>query len=408
MPLKRPPAKNWPFIAIVTWGVVWAVSSMRPVFGQADDGRVLIRAKHIYSADGVWGEPGVILINDGKISFVGDSIELGLPAKEIEVDSVMPGIVNVSSSAGLSGGDAEVSREITPEFQTLSAIDFESRAFKEALDQGVTTVQVLPGTESVFAGLSCTLKTAGDPTSRVLASADQLVIAMSSDPTSRNRSRSRPDSIYVRQPTNRMGVVWIVRATLHKIAQGKALDQLDPNTGKLLEELLAGQRQVISVSRAEFDIRAALDLGKDFGFQPVIYGGDEVYRILDEFKERQGRVVYTALTATTGALRGREGTELRWNIPGKLSQAEVDFCLAGDELLDQARFATRFGLAPQQALAAITLQPAKFIGQADRIGSITVGKDADLLGLSGAPLRPTSGVEWTMVNGKTYSFSGQP
>jgi imidazolonepropionase-like amidohydrolase len=365
--------------------------------------RILIRAEHIYSSQGVWGEPGEILVKDGKISFVGDSIELELPAEVIEVDSVMPGIVNAYSMAGLAGGDSEVSREVTPEFDTFSAVDFDDRRFAEILDAGVTTVQILPGTESVFAGLACIVKTAGESAERELNRASSLVIANSSDPTSRNRSRSRPDGIYVRQPTNRMGVVWIIRNSLHQTQNGKQLTGLDPNTTTVLNDMLSGKLPTICVSRADFDIRSALDLGNEFGFKPIIYGGDEVYRIFDEFKERNGKLVYTALTASTGTLSGpEERTDLRWNVPGKLAEANIDFCIAGDELLEQARFAVRFGLEPKLALEAITARPAEMIGQAARIGTIEVGKDADLVAFNGAPLKPTSGIEWTMVSGKIY------
>ncbi len=371
-------------------------------FAQSDT-QLLIRAQHIYSGDGKRGEPGEILVSDGKIARIGPSLGLELPEDQIiDVHSVMPGIVNAYSSAGLSGGDAEVSREVTPEFNTLSAVDFYDRRFAEALDQGVTTLQILPGTESVFAGMACIVKTAGESLTRTLQPASSLVIAMSSDPTSRNRSRSRPDSIYVRQPTNRMGVVWIVRSTLHRLTHGEPVAELDPTAHPLLIDMLAGKLPVASVSRTEFDIRAALDLGDEFGFKPIIYGGDEVYRIIDEFKERDAFLVYTSLAAATSSLRGPEGTELRWNVPGKLVETETDFCLAGDALLDQARFAVRFGLEPQRALEAITMGPAKMLGQAEHIGSLSEGKHADLVALSGDPLKPTSAVSWTMVNGKIY------
>ncbi len=388
---------NWALACLLGIGVI------APPQVHGDEAHeVLIRARHLYSADGRWGEPGDVLVRDGKIVAV--DVELAAPAtaRVVEVDSLMPGMVNVVSNAGISGGDAEVSREIAPDFDAYRGLDFDDRAFAEALDEGVTTLQILPGTESVFCGLACIVKTAGEPTSRLLNRSGSLVLAVCSDPTSRNRSRSRPDSIYVRQPTNRMGVVWIVRSTVHRLRQGTPLESLDAGAAAIMQEALAGERPVISVSRTDFDIRSALDLGDEFGFKPVIYGGDEVYRIVDELKQRQAELVYTALGNATVSLRGQEGTELRWNVPGQLAEADIPFCLAGSSLLDQARFAVRFGLEPQQALAAITRRPAEVIGQAERIGTITVGKDADLAALTGDPLRPTSAVIWTMVSGKIH------
>ncbi len=369
-----------------------------------ENSRTLIKAKHVYTVDGKVYSPGQVLVQDGKISFVGESIILSLPATEVEVDTLIPGIINASSQAGQRGGGSEFSREVTPEFDTASTIDWRARDFAEAVDQGVTTVQVLPETESVFSGFACVLKTAGDLDKRIVNAEQGVVLAVSSDPTSRNRSRSRPDSIYVRQPTNRMGVVWIIRHTLHQTQLGKASDALDPKTTEILQGIVDGSRPVLSVSRTDFDIRSALELGGDYGFLPTIYGGDEVHRMIDEFQQSKAKLVYTALTANSAgrSLRGNEGTELRWNVPGKLDTLGITFCLGGDNLLDQAQFAVRFGLPTEKALAAITLMPARILGLDNRLGSITTGKEADLVALSGDPLQPTSSIEWTMVGGKIY------
>ena len=367
----------------------------------ASDG-VLIRAKHLYSNNGAYGEKGEVYISAGKIKIVGPSIDVPGPLTILEVDSLMPGIVDAYSSLGLSGGTSEVSREITPEFDTYSAIDWSSRDFAEAVDGGVTTVQVVPAAESVFSGLACIVKTAGNSGDRTVAASGNAVLAVCSDPTSRNRARSRPDGIYMRQPTNRMGVIWIIRSSLNRIRSGGTVAGADPMSTELLKEILNGKRQSLAISRTDFDIRSALDLGDEFGFKPIIYGGDEVYRIIEEFKKRDGKVVYTALARSATTSRGTEGTALRWNVPGKLIEANVPFCLAGESLLDQARFAHRFGLTAQEALAAITARPADILGISNRVGSIEAEKDADLVAFSGDPLQPTSRINWTMISGKIY------
>lgn len=375
-----------------------------PIAVADDDGATLIRAKHVYTVDGEVLSPGQVLVRGGKLIAVGQEIEFDGSVRELEVDSLMPGIVNASSQAGLRGGGAEVSREVTPEFDTSSTIDWLARDFAEAIDQGVTTVQVLPETQSVFSGFACVVKTSGQAAQRLLSAEQGVVLAVSSDPTSRNRSRSRPDSIYVRQPTNRMGVVWIIRSTLHRTQLGQTSDALAPETTSILQGILDGSRSVLSVSRMDYDIRSALELGETYGFLPTIYGGDEVYKMVDEFKASKAKLVYTALTTNSSdrSLRGSEGTQLRWNVAGKLHSEGIPFCLAGNNLLDQARFAVRFGLPKSEALAAITLKPAEILNMDQRFGSITEGKDADLVALSGDPLQPTSSVVWTMVGGKIH------
>ncbi|MFN3191214.1 MAG: amidohydrolase family protein [Aureliella sp.] len=364
--------------------------------------RTLIRAKQIFTADGDVIAPGEVLISDGVITYVGPGIELGLPAEEIEVHTLAPGFIDAASSAGLANSGAEVSREITPNFETHKAIDPSAREFKELLDSGVTTAHVLPSTESVFCGHSCIVKTAG--ADRFASESQSMVIAICSDPTSRNRSRSRPDSIYVRQPTNRMGVVWITRNTLHAVANGKELQSVDQDAAKVIGQALDGTLPVYSVSRTDFDIRSAMELGETYGFKPVIFGGDEIYRMTEEFKAYDSPLVFTGMTfgASLSALRGREGTDLRWNVPGQLADQEIDFCIAGDELLEKARFSIRFGLEKEKALKAITIWPAEILGISKDVGSIAVGKQADLVALTDDPMKPTSRVQWTMIAGKTF------
>ncbi len=386
-------------------GVALGISCLLSSAAGADDATtMLIKAKHLITVEGETLSPGQVLVKDGKIAAVGATVESVGVSKAMEVHTLMPGIVNASSQAGLRGGGAEISREITPEFDTASTIDWRARDFAEALDEGVTTLQVLPETQSVFSGFACVLKSAGQQSKRIINPEQAVVLAVSSDPTSFNRSRNRPDSIFVRQPTNRMGVVWIIRSTLHRTQLGEISDALAPEATEILQGLLDGTHPVISVSRTDYDIRSALELGTTYGFLPTIYGGDEVYRMVDEFKQSKANLVYTALTTNSSgrSLRGSEGTQLRWNVPGKLHARGIPFCLAGDNLLDQARFAVRFGLPKAEALAAITLKPAEILNLDGRLGSIKTGKDADLVALSGDPLKPTSSVTWTMVGGKIY------
>ncbi|MEL6104823.1 MAG: hypothetical protein AAFU85_02245, partial [Planctomycetota bacterium] len=82
----------------------------------ADGPNVLIRAKHVHTMTGETLSPGMILVRDGKIAEVGETISIDPMPKVLDVDSVMPGLVNAQSTAGLVGSGGEASREVTPEF----------------------------------------------------------------------------------------------------------------------------------------------------------------------------------------------------------------------------------------------------------------------------------------------------
>jgi len=413
--------------------VIAAFLLSQPVHGQD----LLIKAKRVITMNGEVLEPGAVVISGGKIKAVGQSLDAG-STNTIEVNTLMPGLVNAYDQTGISGQETERTREVTPRLATADIINMQDREFFEQLSNGITTVNVCPGTDNVISGLSCAVKTAGTvpikskkasagldwhgkpigpdskldwwgapivrdaansgPTktrvNRIISANTGLVIAACSDPASRNFSRSRPDSIYVRQPTNRMGVVWILRSTFHR---AKTASDDNPND-ELLRKALDGEQPIFAVSRTHYDITALLNVGEELGFKPVIVGGEESWKILDTLKDTKTRVVLGSIRP--GSERGPERTRVSANNAGLLHRSGVEFCFSGNELLEQARFGVRFGLDPNAALEAITSAPAKILKIDNRVGSIAVGKDADLVAFSGDPLEFTSSVDWVMVNGQ--------
>jgi imidazolonepropionase-like amidohydrolase len=354
---------------------------------------LLIRAGKVYTMTGPPLVPGEVLVSNGKIAQVGAKLTAPAGAKVIDLGSgvLLPGLIDAYSHAGIAGSPAEMTREITPGYQVLSAVDWRARAFREALDEGTTCLGLAPGTDGVFAGLSCTVKTAG--TQRVLNKETGLVITMASDPATGNTSRNRPDSIYVRQPTNRMGVVWLLRSTFARAAQEKSTE---PN---VVQEAVTGKRRIYAVSRTDHDLLSLLRLAKEFKFTPTVIGGHEAYKVREELAAVKVAVVLGPLT-TSSSLTGPENSEVVWNQPGLLHKAGVPFALSGGHLLEQARFAVRYGLPAEAALEAITRTPARLLGLENRLGTLEAGRDADLVALNGDPLELTTTIEWVLVDGK--------
>lgn len=368
----------------------------------------LIRVKHLYTMNGSVMENAEVLVRDGRIVGIGDQIRPQGEFKAIEVDTLIPGLVDASTTAGLRGGSAEATREVTPEFETAISIDWSARDFREAIASGVTAVNIMPATDNVFCGFSCLAKTAGDDLSlditnrRIVAPRCGLAIAMCSDPTGGNSSRSRPDSIYVRLPTNRMGVVWIIRNRLQQVRDKQFRGEIDPRVVAPLEELLSGKVPAFGISRTAYDIETWIRLADDYKIAPIIFGGHEAYQLAEVLQSRQIPVVYTA--STTGSSVGEERTELFWNTPGMLDNKGVPVTLAGGDLLTQARFAVRFGMNPDSALAAVTTRPAKLLGAENRLGKIAANYDADFVALDGPPLEFTTNIQWVMVDGQVHNI----
>jgi imidazolonepropionase-like amidohydrolase len=352
-----------------------------------------IQAAHVYTMTGKRLTPGAVLVSNGKITQVGSNLKAPPGAKVIDLGQgvLMPGLVDAYCTAGIAGGPAEITREVTPDYRVLTAVDWRSRVLRASLAEGTTSLGMFPGTDGVVAGLACVVKTTG--TRRVLQEEAGLVITMAQDPASGNTARQRPDSIYVRQPTNRMGVVWMLRSTFDKAARHK------PPELAVVSEALAGQRRIYAVSRTENDLLSLLRMAKEFRFTPTIIGGHEAYKIRQELAAARTSVILGPIT-TSSSLTGAENSEVVWNLPGLLHKAGVSVALSGGHLLDQARFAVRNGLPEEVALEAITRTPARLLGIEGQVGSIQVGRDADLVALDGDPLELTTSIQWVLVDGK--------
>lgn len=339
--------------------------------------------------------PGKIHVKKGKIVAVAADIKApGVKVLDHKTETVAPGLINAYRQLGIAGGTSEYTREVTPDFNLRYALDWRSRDWREVRAAGETTVCIAPGTENVIAGVGLIAKTAGEEGARVLSRDAGLFVTMASDPRSRNSSRRRPDSIYVRQPTNRMGVVWLLRSNLSRATRTpQAADAR-------LKQVLAGKRRLYAVSRTRHDLTALLRIADEFPLKPIVVGGQEAHRRAAEFKKRNWPVILGPLN--TRPVAGPEGTEASWNHAGVLHQAGVTVALSGPQLLAQARFAVRFGLPPSAALAAITSTPAKLLGISDRVGAIAPGKDADLVLFSGDPWEFTTRIRTVIIDGVAY------
>src|SRR5262249_2780707 len=153
-----------------------------------------------------------------------------------------------------------------------------------------------------------------------------LVISAASDPASGNAARNRPDSIYNRQPTNRMGVIWMLRSELAKARGTPSPGNVDERgaangagRGTLpspVREALDGKRPVVCISRIDADILSALRLRQEYPMNLILAGGHEAYKVKEALATSKVPVLLGKLTTTTGA--GPESSETILNSAGVL------------------------------------------------------------------------------------------
>jgi len=365
-------------------------------------------------------EQGVLIVAGGKIQGLGGAstaIPTGALVVECAGQTITPGLIDAAFRAGGNANDTnEQSSEVTPHLRVLDSLDPEDRAFERARAAGVTAVHVMPGTRSVIGGLGCVVKTWGkDPGSMVLVEDSSLRIVMGAEPSMGNRAirGGQVDSMYYRRPTTRMGVVWETRKAFYEAKAELEQTQGGPpptnNPGlEVLKRVLQHKLVAYTTARSEQDIRTALRLAEEFGYQTVIDEAQDAHFVIDELAKAKVTVLLGAPSATSVAgTAGADGADPRYATVGLLAQKGVPFVittgtnLAALELVREAMFAARSGLSAAQALDAITILPAKLLGIDGRTGSLEAGKDADFVVWSHDPLDPAAVAVSVHVDGNS-------
>jgi len=373
------------------------------------------------------GKPAIsnatMVVSGGKVLAIGGA-DLKVPEGAKVVDcggkTITPGLIDASFRSASNQQDLnEQSEEVTPHLRILDNLDPKSPLFERARNHGVTTVHVMPGTRNVIGGLGCVIKTHGDdPKSMVIKEDASLRIVMGAEPSMSNRAirGGRVNSIYYRRPTTRMGVIWTVRRAFYDAQEQLTKTQGAPDGApaspglEVLTQVLQGKLTAVTTARSEQDLRTALRIAEEFGYETVIDEAQDAYMVADELAAKRAVVMLGAPSAeSVSGSAGSDGASPRSGTVAVLAAKGIRFVIttgtnrAALPLIREAMFAHRFGLGPQQALDAITIEPAKLLGLDDRIGSLAAGKDADFVIWSHDPLDPAAVAESVHINGKSVS-----
>jgi imidazolonepropionase-like amidohydrolase len=274
-------------------------------------------------------------------------------------------------------------------------------------------VLVNPPDFGVIGGLGAVLKTAG-PTgiaARRLKADAVLRGAMGSQPSMRNHPAfGRPEDFFSRRPTTRMGVEWELRKAFYDAAASADSEDRAYRGSDQVLAVLQGRRPLMLQAWTTQDIRTAIFFKEEMAAE----GLGDVRLILDAAAEAWKE---PEMLARSGAavvlppypLDGRTGENSFMALDCAKLVHELGLPLAlsahgssdpGARLDRQAGFAMRGGLPFKAALEAVTINPARMVGVDDRVGSIAVGKDADLVLWSGKPFETTSRVIGVVIDGR--------
>ncbi|MFP5315427.1 MAG: amidohydrolase [Actinomycetes bacterium] len=344
------------------------------------------------------GEPfdGTVVIENGTISALGADVTAPEGADVVDAAGkwLLPGFVDAhvhlgthEEGEGWAGDDTnEMTDPVTAGVRALDAVNPFDPGFDDALAGGVTSVNVNPGSGNPIGGLAVAIHTHGRYIEEmVLRSPSGLKSALGENP-------KRVYGEKKQTPSTRLGTAMVIRKAFMDAQNylGKADENArDPK----LEALAMVLRREIPwrqhAHRAD-DIATALRIADEFGYELVLDHGTEAHLLADVLAERGVPVLIGPLFTTKSKveLRGRSIAN-----PGKLAAAGVEISIITDHpvipihfLVHQATLAVKEGLDPVVALRSITINPAKVLGLADRIGSLEPGKDADVVLWSGDPL----------------------
>ena len=370
---------------------------------------------------------GTVLIIDGKIAAVGPDAEVTVPEGVTTVDAagswVLPGFVEAHAHLGVheeaEGWAGQDTNEMTDpngaRMRALDAINPAEEGFRDALSGGVTTAVVKPGSGNPIGGQSVALKTWG----RIV---DEMVVKAPAGVKS--ALGENPKRVYGDQkklPSTRQGVAAVIRdaftkAQDYQVRRDRALKAKEPfdrdTTLEVLVRVLDGELPWSQHSHRADDIATAVRLSEEFGYRLVLHHGTEGHLLADVLAAKGIPVVIGPLFTT------RSKVELRnrsLRNPGLLAKAGVTIAITTDHpvvpihfLVHQATLAVKEGLDRDEALRALTINPARISGVDDRVGSLGVGKDADVVIWSGDPLDVMSRALTVFIGGReVYRFDDE-
>ena len=378
---------------------------------------MLIRNAMIHNAVEKEAHMGDIRVLNGKIEEIGKALEPVGGEAVIDATglSAYPGFVDAHCHIGLDnyGGSTagpqdynEKNDIITPQLRGIDSYYPLDAAIPKALEGGVTCVGTGPGSANVLGGTFFAVKLYGNSVDKACV---KNPVAM------KCAFGENPKRVYQNKCNSaRMTVAAKLREALftareymlRKEAAGDDFSK-QPKFDMKLEALIPVLKKEIPLKahahRAD-DILTAVRIAKEFDVLLTIEHCTEGHLIVEELVEAGYPVAVGPTFSNAGKL---ETVNKTWETPGILQRAGLSVSIITDApvTLQQnlplcAAMAIRAGMDPFEALKAITINPAKHLGIADRVGSLEAGKDADILLMDGDCFSYTSKVRYVIVDGK--------
>ena len=392
-------------IVLLVTGLVGALAP-RPATAQS--GAILIRAGEIHTVTNGVIRDGEILVQDGLIQQVGTSVDAPADAVVYRAEVVIPGMIDAHAHLALDRSSrSRIPGPFTPEWKAVDNLDLEDPMIQVALSGGVTSVVARSGSGIISSGQSVALKMKSTPGPDMILK-PYVDLKMAVRPLINLRPGETPQTVMGWYATAddyfRRAELYRARQEAH--AEGRASEP--PETDERLEALLPvlrGDVMVHAHSHYPSEIMMVMRLARKYGFidRLALAHGEEVFPLIP-------LLTGTRIIPVIGPMMIVQyyNDPEPMNLLEELLEAGITASIQTDMSTQQFKdfreygaFLARHGLTDQQALEVMTINGARAMMLEDRIGSIEVGKDADLVLLDGHFLDLTADrIERVFVDGR--------
>ncbi len=361
----------------------------------------------------------IIIVEGDRIKAITEADDVPANAQHLDAGGgyILPGFIDAHAHIGLDeeiyrveGDDVnETTDPVTPQLQAVDGIHFRDLAFQDALRGGITRVMSMPGSANVIGGQAVFLKTlAADMSGMIYKNPWGLKAALGENPKRVYGEQQK------KAPRTRMASASLLREAFYKAARNLEKESLDP-------EIEYKQMPIFKVLRKEMplllhahrsdDMLTALRLKEEFNIDIIIQHATEAVLIAGELRQQNVPVFIGPLLVNRAKV---EMQEVAFKNARLLKERGVIFSLISDHpvtpiehLRVSAALMVQEGLDEETALKAITLHPAQALKVDNELGSIEVGKRADLVAFDGHPFDFRSRVKWVVVDGQVWHNSDE-
>ena len=370
-------------------------------------------------------ENGVVVLTDGKIVAVGPAGSTSVPKDAQVFDAkgmtVYPGLFDAETHLGLtevesdqnSNDLAETSDEILPQMHVVDAFHAETVRIPIQRINGVTSAIVAPASEDSIAGQDALIQLYGKNRNAMIVAPD-IALAMNFEGDVRRRGGTPGTTKF---PATRMGLASQLRQTFldtqHYVserAEAAKPEHKGPSVKRDLKyealvPYLKGEKPVVLGAYESYEVEVAMSIAKEFNLKVILNHVTHAQDILDTIASYKVPVIVGSIY---DAPRANERYDAVYSLPAELQKRGVKIALSSlsngpvsdsRNLPYAAGYAVAYGLPYDEAMKAITLNPAEMFGMGDRFGSLDVGKVANVVVANGDPLDVRTSVKQVFIEG---------